>query len=415
MRHLFDRKGIIAGLEILSAELEFEEKLKALFRKVLRELPIIFLFDDFEQNLIRRGDEYWLTPEAREVMIPLLTALEWSEGQTNLIITSRYPFVLEVVGRNLPEETLLDMPLMSLREADLKKKQAELPHIAVSKQASLYLEVGGGNPRLLEWLDKIAGDEEKYDLPSLQAQLRGKQEEFVLQYLADVLAKTEGEAFHNFLRRAAVFRQPVPQEAFIPLLGGGGVGSLLETGVNLTLFEREDRRGGSPVFWVTPVIRDSQWAQVPSEEQSPLHRHAYQWYDAKIEEVENPDPTNLEEAMHHALAADNIRGVCKHAIDLGNYLREMLLYREELQMQQHVADRIDEAVIAEALEEEDGNVALLLNNLGFTLDDLGEHHKAISYYEQALAIFTKVYGPGHSSTLTVQENLDWLRQKSRKS
>ena len=35
-------------------------------------------------------------------MKPLLTAVAWAEGHTNLIITSRHPFVLESEGQEPP-------------------------------------------------------------------------------------------------------------------------------------------------------------------------------------------------------------------------------------------------------------------------------------------------------------------------
>ena len=37
----------------------------------------------------------------------------------------------------------------------------------------------------------------------------------------------------------------------------------LESAVNLTLMERENRPGRPPLFWVMPVIREGQWAEVP--------------------------------------------------------------------------------------------------------------------------------------------------------
>jgi len=124
LRDLFDRQGIASGLDVLKAEnLELDEKIKALFRPSggLHEQPTILYCDDFEQNLIRRGDEHHLTPAARDLLIPLLTALDWAEGKTNLIITSRYPFVLERDGVNLPKAKLQEISLMSVRKADVKK------------------------------------------------------------------------------------------------------------------------------------------------------------------------------------------------------------------------------------------------------------------------------------------------------
>ena len=50
----------------------------------------------------------------------------------------------------------------------------------------------------------IAKDEDKYDLESLRQALEGKSEEYIREYLADILASTEGEAFNEFMQQAAV-------------------------------------------------------------------------------------------------------------------------------------------------------------------------------------------------------------------
>ena len=311
--------------------------------------------------------------------------------------------------------------------------------------------------------------EQEYDFAALQQALQGKSAEFVLRYLADVLAKTEGAAFQQFLRRAAVFRQPVPCTAYVmctvsvPLASSGnaavqGAGAnetfaVLEKGVNLTLFEKEAQRGCAPVYWVTPVIREGEWSKLPPDEQRGLHMAAYHWYDGRIAQHAQPDPDDWAEAVHHALAAGNIRGACKPAIDLGLYLRDLLLYRESMLVQQRVADRIDATVIAEAKQVKDEQVAILLNNLGESVrtlgdarqaigyyeqalaidravsgdahpavardlnnlggayDDLGEHRKALGYFEQVVAIFTQFYGREHPWTRTVQGNLDAVKKK----
>ena len=69
-------------------------------------------------------------------------------------------------------------------------------------------------------------------------------------------------------------------------------------------------------------------------------------------------------------------------------LREILMkaLRQEqlfpIGMEDHVA-RIDDDVVQEAVREKDGNVANLFNNLGTIQDTLGEHPKAIEFYNKA--------------------------------
>ena len=134
LKRLFEKNNIKSGTDILGSDREYEEKIKVLFHTTFKELPTILYFADFEQNLIRHGDIHQVRPEALEVLKPLFygfdlyksSALEMGEssqfkGLTNMIITSRYPFVMEVDGRDLAAETLEDIPLMSFKGFDLIK------------------------------------------------------------------------------------------------------------------------------------------------------------------------------------------------------------------------------------------------------------------------------------------------------
>ncbi|MFQ6113014.1 MAG: tetratricopeptide repeat protein, partial [bacterium] len=391
LRQLFDKKGVEAGLRVIKSELEYEDRIKELFRSVFKQLRTLIYFDDFEQNLDRKGDDYWVKPEVIETIKPILYALEWSEGQTNLMITSRYPFIMEVEGENLPAKYLEDLTLMSCKGADLEKKKNELLNISKSKHSQLYLEFGKGNPRLLEWLDKIAEEEEKYNLKQLKQALQGKNEDYIREYLAEILAKTEGEDFLQFLRRAAVFRLPVQQSAFEKF----GDKEFLDKGVNLTLFEREKPSGLEPVYWVAPIIREAEWRKLPKKEKLTMHDSAFKWYDKKITESKEPNFAYLNEAVLHALESNRVLGACKHAIPLGDYLSDLLLYQEQFILQQRIIDRISNHVVSEAIEKKDPSVANLYNNFGSLCQDLGDAKKAVQYFEKALEIDLNIFGDKH--------------------
>ncbi|MCP4349761.1 MAG: tetratricopeptide repeat protein [Desulfobacterales bacterium] len=405
LRKMFDRKGVKSGLAVLKADLEYEDRIKALFRAAFREVPVIFCFDDFEQNLERYGDVYQMDARSLPVAAPILQALDWAGGDVRLIISSRYPFDMEYEGENL-RHRLGDITLMGFRDADLEKKSAELFNISMSGHRKMYLKFGHGNPRLLEWLDKIAENEDRYDIGVLEKALEGKNEEFVRDYLSDILAKTEGEEFHCFIHQAAVFRQPVDVSAF-SYIRKGDENSLgfLEKGVDLTLFEKEHPMGHDAVYWVMPVIREKEWGNLECGEQKKIHGAAYEWYDRKIGENGERKYVYMEEAVYHGLEAGNVRGACGHAVDLGNYMSELLLYRERAQLQQGVADRITDEVVAEATEEKDENVAALLNELGYVYWQLGDYRKAREYYEKALAIDINVFGDNHPNIAIDYNNL----------
>ena len=141
---------------------------------------------------------------------------------------------------------------MSLRGSDENKKLNELEHIIKSSNIELYKKFGHGNPRLMDWLDKIAADEKKYNLEELQKALEGKEEDYIREYLAEIMAKAEGSEFWQFLQMAAVYRLPVLADAF-EKFGGK---KLLEKGVDLTLFEKEAVLGANVVLTMSTKIID---------------------------------------------------------------------------------------------------------------------------------------------------------------
>ncbi|MBV6341500.1 tetratricopeptide repeat protein [Candidatus Magnetobacterium casense] len=403
LKKLLDRMRNRRGIEIMKSDISYEDKIKDLFSSVFKnEISTIIYFDDFEQNLDRCRNEYYVRPETIDIVRPFLEAVEWAEGNSNVVISSRYPFILEHDGEELPATKLYDISLMSFRGADLNKKKRNLEFISKSKQIVSYLEYGNGNPRLLEWLDVIARDEDKYLLWEINDQLKGKTDEFIHKYLADVIAKTEGEDFHKFIQKAAVYRWPVDKTAF-DSFGGG---KFLDTGVGLTLVEREDLSRGEFVYWVTPVIRESMWLELKTyEEQFAMHEHAYQWYDGWISKADEPNYKHLEEAVSHALAVDNIRGACKHADVLGNYFEQMVLYRQGLAIMEKVAARVSDAVIDEAKEKKDISVDNFFNTYAVLLWNLGDTKQAIMFYEKALAIRLVVYGEKHPNVATSYNNI----------
>ncbi|MES0337751.1 MAG: hypothetical protein SFH39_15520 [Candidatus Magnetobacterium sp. LHC-1] len=392
LRGLLKRLGNKEGLAILKSDDAYEEKIEALFRTVFKDsLPTIIYFDDFEQNLDRQGNRYYLKADAITIIRPFLEAVDWAEGNSNVVISSRYPFILEHEGENLPDKKLFDIALMSFYGADLAKKKRELEFIAKSKHAALYLKYGGGNPRLLEWLNVIARDEGKYDLADLETKLRGKQDEFIHDYLADVIAATEGEDFHKFIQRAAVYREPVGATAF----DSSGGDQFLDTGVDLTLIEREVRAAlaikevsrDEFVYWVTPVIADSMWGKLTAAEHLEMHGLAYQWYDGWIAKATDPNYKYMEEAVRHALEVDNIRGACPHASALGRYFDQIVLYRQGRAIMEQVAVKVSDAMVDEAKTTKDATVADFLHEYAYSLLRFGDLKKAIEYFEKSLALY----------------------------
>jgi tetratricopeptide (TPR) repeat protein len=51
-----------------------------------------------------------------------------------------------------------------------------------------------------------------------------------------------------------------------------------------------------------------------------------------------------------------------------------------------------------------------LNNLAALYDDQGKYEEAEPLYQRAQAIYERVLGPDHSSTVTIRENHDSLKE-----
>ncbi len=396
----FERRGAISGLEILGSDRDFEERVKALFRSTLKQFPVLFYFDDFEKNLVRHGDAYEVDRNALPTVRAILYALDWPEVKASLIISSRYPFTLEYDGEDLAKK-LEEVSLMSFRDADLEKKKASLPRIAGSIHSQLYLRFGGGNPRLLEMLEVIAREEEKYDIDELREKLEGKADDFIQEYLAEIIAKTEGADLHHFLHRAAVFRRPATWEAFAQF----GDSGLLEKGVGLTLLEKEHAIGQQPLYWITPVIREKMWGKLDQGDQKRMHRVALDWYENELSGTEDPSLSNLQEALYHALESDDIRAACRHAIPLSDNLRKLILYKECAEVLQGVADRITAEVVERAEKAKDDVFGRFLSRLGSAWHDLDRGQKAKDYYEKALHLQKKIYGEDHPDVALIYHGI----------
>ncbi|MCH7928709.1 MAG: CHAT domain-containing protein [Candidatus Dadabacteria bacterium] len=401
IRHLLDRKGFNKALELLKSDIEYEYKIKELFRNTFIELPTVIYFDDFEQNLCQDKDHFYIKPEVLEVIKPFLHSFNWSKGKTNLLITSRYPFVLEIEGKNIAEEYLADITLMSFKGSDLEKKTNELPNISKSINKYLYLEFGKGNPRLLEWIERIAENEDEYQIDELRTQLQDKDEDYINEYLAEIIARAESEDFLTFLRKSSVYRQPVNKSAFESF---GSINDL-EKGVDLTLFEKESLQDGHSRYWVSPIIRDKEFNKISSDQKIKIHEIAFKWYDQYLSKMKSPDYQLVFEAKYHSYYSNNFLGASKYAVIFGNNLTNLLLYKDSVNLLQKIADNLTDEVIIKAINKKDDNVTSLFNNIGLAWNSLGDSKKALEFFNKALDIDLEIFGDKHPNVSTTYNNI----------
>jgi hypothetical protein len=137
--------------------LNLTQRLRNLLAGPLSTQPFLFILDDFEQNLEASGGGYISKSVPLEILKSLLTAIRETNSESRVIITSRYKFPLPSPLR------LREEGLESLRGGELDKKLTRLVAFNFSssieeKTRERARALGAGNPRLLEWLNKVLVD-----------------------------------------------------------------------------------------------------------------------------------------------------------------------------------------------------------------------------------------------------------------
>ncbi|MEQ8755087.1 MAG: CHAT domain-containing protein [Coleofasciculus sp. G1-WW12-02] len=230
--------------ELREALQDNREELKFRLRRVFRvlldpplalpsqggEKPFLLVLDDFEVNLESRNDGYVLQPEAAEVLEALVWAIQDNYAPHRLIITCRYDFESSQL------QYFYKQKMDSLRGADLQKKCNRLTAFGSESQVDEALQeqaqrLADGNPRLLEWLDKVLlnlespqlalNRGEKNTVAEILARLEADPVELREKVLAKELLKQIDQPMREMLSRGLVFELPVPREAFIAVCRGG--------------------------------------------------------------------------------------------------------------------------------------------------------------------------------------------------
>lgn len=203
-----------AGLEILNGQLPLMQRLTAFLNHGLNtpDQRFMFVLDDFEANLELRGGQQILKTEVVKVVNALLQALSRSKTPHRLLITSQYDVQFPQLNQRLTR-----VPLASLRGADLQKKCDRLTSFQSQSEVDATLRtkalaLADGNPRLLEWLDKVL-QVSGVSSESILNSMAGKAAEFRETILAETLLEQQSEAIKQMLTRMQIFELPVPHSA----------------------------------------------------------------------------------------------------------------------------------------------------------------------------------------------------------
>jgi tetratricopeptide (TPR) repeat protein len=241
LRQLAEQCLSETGQEILQGKLPLAQKLTKFLREGLNEPAqrLIFVLDDFEANLelITDGSAV-LKPDAVPVLMALLKAITQSRLPHRVIITSRYDFPLPELDQRLYREQLA-----ALSGADLQKKCNRLISFAPGSEVDgelriKALEASTGNPRLLEWLDKVL-QAQHLNKQQIIEQVKSKKQEFRESILAEELLNRQPTKLRRMLAFCLVYQLPVPQSAIKVLCPTTfEVDSYISRSVALGLLER---------------------------------------------------------------------------------------------------------------------------------------------------------------------------------
>lgn len=184
------------GVALQQQKIPWEQRLGLLTQEVFPRRRLVFLLDNFEDNL----DGSWEAGRARELVNEdlgkLLAAWLAQPGQSRVLVTSRHPFSLPADGH----EALGRLHLGPLSVAEARKLVWRLPALDALPPDELQraYEQVGGHPRALEYLDALLRDG-KARFPDVERRLRkglGVDEESaknVLQMMEEAAKRKEQE------------------------------------------------------------------------------------------------------------------------------------------------------------------------------------------------------------------------------
>lgn len=230
--------------------------------------PLLFVFDNFEHNAETRREDaapdrhlprtrddgtLILRPEAEAALRALLRAIDDSQSESRVLITCRQRLA------NLP---LAELGLHTMQGGEWDKKRRGLPAFAEDSRVAeglrqRALELAAGNPRLLDWLDRVVQDAET-DSEALLQRLEQRTDEFREDALLEGLLEQLPSPVLRTLALLALFELPVPEAALTALEAIPDPPARLRRLLALGLAEGLPS-DGQPAWWyasplVTPLV-----------------------------------------------------------------------------------------------------------------------------------------------------------------
>ncbi|WP_420119389.1 CHAT domain-containing protein [Micromonospora sp.] len=218
--------------------------------------PCLFVFDDFETgNLDTRDDgSRVLAPAMAQILPALLTAIRDTGSPSRVIITSRYRFPTPA-GTTLAVEAL-----ETLTPVEQTKKIANLAKLRPESTINptirtRAIEAAAGNPRLLDWLNRIV-DDATLDVDGLLAAIENEADRFRREtVLADNLLDSQPFELRRMLAKVNIVELPVPSATVHALHPHPDAAAHLQRAVELGLLEEgTDPETRQPRYYVSNVL-----------------------------------------------------------------------------------------------------------------------------------------------------------------
>ncbi|MGX4657827.1 tetratricopeptide repeat protein [Micromonospora sp. SCSIO 07396] len=381
--------------------------------------PCLFVFDDFNTgNLDTRDDgSRVLAPAMAEILPALLAAIRDTGSPSRVIITSRYRFPT-------PPGTTLTVEALDTLTPVEQRKIANLTNLRPESRIdptirSRAIEAAAGNPRLLDWLNRIVNDA-TLDVDGLLAAIEGEADRFRREtVLADNLLDSQPLELRRMLARINVVELPVPAATVHALHPHPDAARHLQRAVELGLLEEgTDPETREPRYYVSnilhplvrPLLTDDDYTQACADAAQSLYQlwilnPTGQRLLARWVEVHR-----LAVAGQQAEIARDIGGrTCRFWLRTSRFATVEAMATATLTLGPD-ADALYQRGLARsstgrpwpALEDyqqaltmyqqagDQGNEAATLTNIGRVYDGLGDRQRALDHYHQALPIRREV-------------------------
>ncbi|XZF66142.1 MAG: tetratricopeptide repeat protein [Gloeotrichia echinulata DVL01] len=386
-----------------------DEELRFRLRRVFEQLhqqaqPFLLVLDDFEANLEPRNDSYVLQAEAAEVLKALIWAIRDNYTSHRIIITSRYDFEFSQL------QYFYKQPLDALQGADLRKKFNRLTAFSDKSQVDVALKLqaqklADGNPRLLEWLDKILQNK-TVDMAAILNRLAADPVELREQVLAEALLEQMDKTMRAMLSRGLVFELPVPWEAFAAICENiPNWSDYINRAVALGLLEVSHDKalrvprilpvqleGGEALHKQAAEVLYRLWweAETSTEEQKlEIHRLALRGKEEK-------KAADIASSLaNHWCGQSRFREavqMCKSTLEITEdyrVLKEMGYCENQMGEVDRALEHYQRALNLCPLEDEKEKAAII-QYLGSLKANRGEIEEAIALYQQSLALFEQI-------------------------